>query len=224
MPSPPRLADESVRSPECGQPEDGVSSHRRTPSGARAVVLRSFSGGFTLLELVIVITLIVLLFLTAWHRLMPLRGDAEAAHVTSVVGNLRSALGLATAERVTIEGIDALDSLEAINPMTLLDQAPDTYIGVDPADPAPGSWYFDDDMRELRYRVRYPQYMQGRPQAPVDLAWRVVLAIDDDKPKGIRLRALHTYRWPGDSQPLRQLREAPGNAEDDQPAPAPQPR
>lgn len=36
------------------------------------------SRGLALLELIIVVILTVLLFLTAWHRPMPLHGDAEA--------------------------------------------------------------------------------------------------------------------------------------------------
>ncbi len=166
--------------------------------------------GFTLLELVIVITLISLLFLTAWNRLMPLRGDAEAAHVASVIGNLRSALGLATAERVVTEGMHALESLREINPMTLLNEAPDTYIGANPAETAPGNWYFDAETRELHYRVRYPQYLEGQPQPPVDLSWQVILDAEDNKPKSIRLRALHAQRWPGDSRPMREIRETAG--------------
>ena len=97
--------------------------------------------------------------------------------------------------------------------MTLLDEAPDTYIGVDPAEPAPGNWYFDTETRQLQYRVRYPQYLEGQPQPPLDLSWQVILEDDDNKPKGIRLRALHSQRWPGDSRPMREIREAGAQAD-----------
>ena len=189
--------------------ESGIRP-RWIPTRTREPGTTTIPRGFTLLELVIVIILVILLFLTVWNRLMPLRGDAESAHVASIIGNLRSALGLATAERVVTEGMQALESLRAVNPMTLLDEAPDTYIGVNPAEPAPGNWYFDTQTRQLQYRVRYPQYREGQPQPPVDLSWQVILEGDDNKPKGIRLRALHDHRWPGDSRPMREIRETAG--------------
>lgn len=164
--------------------------------------------GFTLLELIIVIILVALLFLTAYNRLMPLRGDAEAAHVTTVIGNLRSALGLAASERVMTDGVGALEELAGIDPVTLLQQVPDNYIGTAGASIPPGSWYFEPDARELRYRVRYPRYLEGAPNAPVDLAWRVRVIGEAGKPAGVHLAALDEIGWPGHSRALRDLRGA----------------
>lgn len=157
-----------------------------------------------MLELVIVIMLVIILFTVAFNRLMPLRGDAEASHVTGIVGSLRSALALAAAEKVTRGGLEALDELAAINPMSLLSERPDNYLGED-AVPPPGNWYFDTASGELRYRVRFPEYLTDAPEDPVELAWRVELLGAGQARRGVHLTALDTHRWPGHSHALREL-------------------
>jgi len=192
-----------AQEPECTRAVHEDFEHRRTPPGARAVVLRSISG-FTLLELVLVIILVIVLFSIAFDRLMPMRGDAEAAHVTGVVGGLRSALALTSAEKVTLQGLEALDELVGINPMTMLAEQPDNYLGED-ARPEPGSWYFAAEAEELRYRVRYPEYLAGAPEPPVELAWRIELLGDGERRRGVHLVALEPWSWPGHSRALREL-------------------
>lgn len=166
--------------------------------------------GFSLLELVIVIILVILLFLVAFDRLMPLRGQAEAAHVATTIGALRSALGMTTAERVVDEGISTLSGLAGENPMTLLDEPPGNYMGeIESADSETvprGSWYFERDSGRLGYRVRYPQYLQEPDDEAVHLAWRVTLGFNDKNENGaydpdidsahsIGLRSLHDRTW-----------------------------
>jgi type II secretory pathway pseudopilin PulG len=170
--------------------------------------------GFTLLELVIVIILVIVLFLTAWWRLLPLRGDAEAAHVASTIGALRSALGLHVAETVVEDSLQAIADLEHGNPVPLLAQPPADYAGehTEPenAEIPPGSWYFQPLVGELRYRVRYPQYLAGvaspADERPIELSWQVRLSYRENNGKGsesaasdaiegIRLVALDNPQW-----------------------------
>ncbi len=166
--------------------------------------------GFSLLELVIVIILVVLLFTVALNRLAPLRGDAEAAHVATVIGSLRSAIGMEAASRVVREGPQGLAELEGINPMTLLQEVPEQYVGIrrtgQSNDIPAGAWYFDDDVGVLVYRVRFPQYLEDSPTAPVELRWQVRLQFEDlsesgafdpeqDRVRGLGLRSLHDHRW-----------------------------
>lgn len=175
--------------------------------------------GFSLLELVIVIILVVLLFLVVFNRLMPLRGDAEAANVATVIGSLRSAIGMEAASRVIRDGLPSLAELEGINPMMLLQEWPDRYIGeseqTGAADIASGTWYFQTSTRTLAYRVRFPEYLEGAPVGPVDLRWRVVLQFEDisgsgefdpavDRPRGLRLEPIDAYQWP--DQPRGRIR------------------
>jgi len=167
--------------------------------------------GFSLLELVIVIILVVVLFLVALDRLLPLRGDAEAAHVATVIGGLRSALGLEAAARVVRDGLPALEQLQGSNPMDYLKEWPDTYIGIlDPANSPHvprGAWYFNPAAGAVGYRVRFPQYLAGKPPDPVHLRWRIELQYEDisgnqrfdadtDRLHGLRLVGLDRHRWP----------------------------
>ena len=156
--------------------------------------------GFTLLELVIVITLVIVLFLTAWWRLMPLRGSAEAAHVATTVGTLRSALGMQVAERIVTDSLDAVAELDGSNPMQLLEQPPASYIGeVETSGPdiAPGSWYFETQTGRLGYRVRHPQYLVETTPEPVDLHWRIRVRRggQNDSVRAVTLETLHDRRW-----------------------------
>lgn len=165
--------------------------------------------GFTLLELVIVIALVCLLFLTAWWRLMPLRGSAEAAHVATTVGTLRSALGLHVAERIVNDSPAAVAELDGSNPMKLLQQRPGNYLGEFPsAGPriAAGSWFFETRTGRLGYRLRFPQYLVGTPPEPVDLYWRIRVRFNDrndngvldagtDSVRAVELETLHAERW-----------------------------
>ncbi|MGK7297109.1 MAG: type II secretion system protein [Candidatus Wenzhouxiangella sp. M2_3B_020] len=146
--------------------------------------------GFTLLEIVIVVALVILLFLVAIDRILPLRGQAEAAHVRQVVGTLRSSLGLAVAERVLGQGLDSVDSLAGSDPMRLLAEPPDNYAGALRAGdvPEPGTWYFDPRTGRLGYRVEFTGYLAGAPEA-ASLHWRVAVDYDDGKPRWVHLRS-----------------------------------
>lgn len=179
--------------------------------------------GFTLLELVIVIILVMVLFATAMWRLLPLRGDAEAAHVAQTIGTLRAALGLAVTERIVGESLDSAARLEAVNPMTLLEQASPRYIGEvtssDTAGIAGGSWYFHRPSRQLRYRVRYPQYLANpTPGERVELSWKVRLRYVDrdqdgefeagtDALRGIVLESLDNPQWPSPEENVPEVLE-----------------
>ncbi len=145
------------------------------------------SGGYTLLELVIVIILVVVLMTIALARLLPLRGDAEAAHIQTTLGGLHSALGLETARRILDAGPAAVAALENSNPMVLLEERPPGYIGETPASPAiePGQWFFDPEKKALCYRVRYPRYLAQGNKPPLYLAWRIRVTFDDYNHNGI---------------------------------------
>ena len=75
-----------------------MPSHTKSP---RMLANRGISPparGFTLLELVVVICLVAILFTVAANRLWGLQVLAEQAAMDTVVGNLRSALGMKVAE------------------------------------------------------------------------------------------------------------------------------
>lgn len=154
---------------------------------ARSRRFRS-TAGFSLLELILVIIVVMILFAVAAWRLLPLRGDAEATHVATVVGSLRSALGMAMADRVLRGELDTLPAFDNSNPIDLLLEPPDRYLGAirrDRIGAVPrGSWYFLEDAALLGYRVRFPRYLADTPSDPVHLYWRVVMEFETRAPEG----------------------------------------
>jgi len=169
------------------------------------------SGGFSLLELVVVVALIAVLWFVAIDRMLRLRIDAERVAMLQVLGGLRSALGLEVAERVVRRGLASVTELQGANPMELLAERPHNYVGeLDGPDPSrvpPGSWYFDRRTRMLVYRVRYPEAFEGGPpEGPPRARFRVEVLWRDrdgdgrldpraDSVGGVRLAPVEPYRW-----------------------------
>ncbi|ROR34201.1 prepilin-type cleavage/methylation domain-containing protein [Inmirania thermothiophila] len=166
--------------------------------------------GFSLLELTLVVIVVVLLIRFAIDRLLPLRIEAERVAVAQVVGGLRSALGLEAARRVVSGGVQALAALDGGNPMLLLQQVPQGYVGeaerVDPAALPPGAWAFERASGILIYRVRFAEHFRGGGPGPPHIRFRVRLVYEDvdgdgrfaageDLPQGLDLVALEPYTW-----------------------------
>lgn len=162
--------------------------------------MRRHQSGFTLLELIIVVILVVVLIAVAMDRLLPLRGDAEAAHVVGTVGSLRSALGIEVAGLLVHEGAQAVASLEGSNPMRLLAERPENYLGemggVNPAVLPRGAWYFDADDGKLVYLVRYTEYFRSGIPGEPRLAYRIELVHNErNELAGVRLAQDHGFVW-----------------------------
>jgi prepilin-type N-terminal cleavage/methylation domain-containing protein len=156
--------------------------------------------GFTLFEMVIAITLVVLLYVTMMDRLMPLRGDAEAANVATIAGSLRSALGMEVADRLLHGEAASISELEGSNPMRLLAEIPENYLGevdgVNPANLPTGSWYFDSSAGELVYLVRYTDYFRTEMPGPPRMVFRVQLVHNErDQLAGVRLARMNSFVW-----------------------------
>lgn len=128
----------------------------------------------------------------------------------SVVGTLRSAIGIKVAERIVRQTPGDLASLENGNPMNLLAEVPSNYVGeltgADPGTLAKGSWYFDADSRVLVYVVDNSGYFSGGLADPPRVRFRMQLVYTDknnngsydggvDSIEGLRLAPLESYRW-----------------------------
>ena len=166
--------------------------------------------GFTLLELVVVVACIAVLAGVALNRLLPLVGRAQRAAFFQVQNELKSALLLEAAERITRGEAHTLPELAAANPMALLLEPPANYVGsvrrVDDTIPR-ASWYYDEREGHLGYRVgRYTRFDgQGGPRDSIELEVAFVYQDRDsdgvfdaagDRFDGLRLTPVHAYRWP----------------------------
>lgn len=171
---------------------------------------RRSSSGFSLLELVIVITIISVLMTFAVSRLVALQVDAERVAMETVVGTLRSAIGIKVAENIIKQNGRANGLLDGSNPMNRLAEVPANYLGefdgVDPATLEDGNWYFDKDARALVYLVRNRGFFDGGSSDPPRARFAVQLVYTDrngngrydqgiEEVEGVRLAAMEPYRW-----------------------------
>lgn len=166
---------------------------------------RSRHQGFTLLELVLVILIISILGIAAIDRLLEYRVDAERAMVQTVVGNLRSGLGMEVAKRVARNEIRSIKNLQNSNPITLLAQPPDNYIGeiTDESQVSEaGVWYFDTENSALVYRIRFSDYFRTPLPGPARVRYRIELVHangpngeETTQVAGLNLVPLENYQW-----------------------------
>jgi prepilin-type N-terminal cleavage/methylation domain-containing protein len=167
--------------------------------------------GFSLLELVVVVIAIGLLAGLALERLLPLVGRAQRVAFMQVKAELASALLLEAADRITRGESATLGELASTNPMELLLQAPDNYLGALAAREAEGvaghTWYYDAGHARLVYRVGRSTRFEplGGPADRIELAVNLVYRDGDgdgvfrpgpDRFEGLRLDTVSPYRWP----------------------------
>ena len=172
--------------------------------------LRCPRAGFTLLELVIVIAILSVLLTVAISRFLALQADAEKAAMDTMLGTLRSALGIKVAELIVKQELGGVGVLVGSNPVDRLAEAPSNYLGaVTDADPSTlpsGSWYFDTRSRALVYVVRNKGHFTGGVADPPRARFAVQPAYVDrnrngsydpgvDAIEGLRLKALEPYAW-----------------------------
>lgn len=154
------------------------------------------SSGFTLWELMVVVALVVVLFVTALENLLPLRGEAEKAALLATIGSLRSATGL-EASRRAIVGAEALRAMDGADPMAWLAAKPERYVGdVERSHDVPrGGWGYLAGEGVLFYRIRYPEYFRGGSGEPAGLRFRVDVTFAGTRVSGIRLAELDHGQW-----------------------------
>jgi prepilin-type N-terminal cleavage/methylation domain-containing protein len=188
----------------------GQKVSRESQNPKRRGCLRRCNGGFSLLELVIVIVIISVLLVLAISRLLSLMVDAERVTMESVAGTLRSTIGMKVAESIVKSKVSELPAFEGSNPMALLAETPQNYLGeLDGADPArleDGNWYYDQRDKTLVYLVRNKGFFTGGQPKPPRARFAVRLVYSDrngngvfdagmDEIQGLRLSPMEPYSW-----------------------------
>lgn len=167
------------------------------------------AAGFTLLELVIVIAILSTLVTIAITRFLALQVDAERVAMDTMLGTLRSALGIKVAELIVKQELGGLGTLAGSNPMERLAEVPSNYLGAfsnaDPSALKSGSWYFDQASKTLVYLVRNADYFSGGLDNPARARFTVSLLYRDrngngiydvgEALEGVRLAAVEPYAW-----------------------------
>ncbi len=197
----------------CFLEETRKGIHKRRNSGCLTRGSRRVKRGdhgFSLLELVAVIVVISFLLVIAISRLLALQVDAERVAMQTVLGTLRSAIGMKVAKSIVRNEVSGLRALVGGNPMDRLAELPSNYLGelknVDPAQQQAGNWYFDSAAKTLVYLVRNKGHFTGGSPGTPRARFAIELVFADknsngvfdrrvDSIQGLRLSALEPYRW-----------------------------
>ncbi len=138
---------------------------RSTISNPRSKIQNpEFSKGFTLLELIVVVSIVALLAGTLLSRIPYYQEQAEKTVMEQMAGAMQSALIMRYGSLMA-HGAGAEKGLNALaidNPMDWLQQKPKNYAGEffdpTPKTVAPGHWMFDLKSRELIYVLDRSDY------------------------------------------------------------------
>ncbi len=163
--------------------------------------------GFTLLELIVVISIISILAVFALNRYYKLLVDVERTSMMHDLGVMRSAIGMQVANHYVRGDMAGLTNLAGTNPMDLLAEKPDNYLGVRfryrLEDMVKGSWFYDQQQRALIYLVRNQLYFETGLAGPARARFRIEPVYSEegsgagktDELSGLTLKPIEPYRW-----------------------------
>ncbi len=141
---------------------------RRTP--------RPSCGGFSLVELVVVIVVVAIISAILLDRVKFYQEQAEKTTMEATAAAIQAALHLRMAGYLASGQDRAMQRLAGENPMDWLARKPDNYAGAfDPlaARELPdGAWYYDLSDRTLVYRVRYGRAFEAGPDGRKEVRYR----------------------------------------------------
>jgi len=169
--------------------------------------LRSRQRGFTFLELVVVIAIISILAVVALNYYYKLLVDVERTSMEHDLGVMRSAVSMQVAGHFAAGNMAGLEELIDSNPMDLLAEKPNNYLGVISRyrleNIEPGSWFFDSRAGELVYLVKNQLYFETKLKGPARVSFKIFPIYSDRKQKngvkkyisGLTLKSLQPYRW-----------------------------
>jgi general secretion pathway protein G len=171
----------------------------------RAQALRR-RAGFTLVELLVVITVVAVLFGVALDRLLRYQELAERTAVELNLAAINVALTSKFAALIASGRGDSIAGEAGANPVKLLVRPPENYLGElyapAPHSLPPRSWHYDRQSGDLVYVPGRTRYLVA-PQQESGLRFRVVLSEPSRASGAVALRELRqpyiaaskTYQW-----------------------------
>jgi prepilin-type N-terminal cleavage/methylation domain-containing protein len=162
--------------------------------------------GFTMLELVISITVIGILSAIFLERSLTYQEYGEQTAMEVSLRNMRSGLRLKVADLMTRDQMNRVGELLDQNPVHWLPPPPPNYLGElrnpDPSRLAPGNWYFDAERKEVVYVPQRRRYLKIDNPAERTLRFRVeatkrgaIGALSGERTEGLALVPLVNYQW-----------------------------
>lgn len=162
------------------------------------------SQGFTLLEMIVVISIMGILGVVLAGRLQRYAAVAEKTSMEYTANQINTALTFEFASRMT-KGRREVQDMLAVNPVKLLAQKPINYLGEYRDPPAgeeyEGHWYFDSERRELVYLVRRGDDFLPDSEGKKRVRYRVKLLFDEPEPGapkqlvGAIIELIEPYKW-----------------------------
>jgi general secretion pathway protein G len=132
------------------------------------------SRGFTLVELVVVISVVAIMSTIALDRLFWYQSQAEKAAMEYNATMIKSGLWMSAASLMMAERTSDIPALAEHNPINLLEQKPANYLGeIDGKKTEAlesGNWFYDASKHQVVYVVEHRRYFM--PEVPGDFTIR----------------------------------------------------
>ncbi|MDH5633384.1 MAG: prepilin-type N-terminal cleavage/methylation domain-containing protein [Gammaproteobacteria bacterium] len=160
-----------------------------------------YQRGFSLLELVVVITVVAVLAGVFLRTVPAWQARAEEAAMETVLGNLRSALNINVAAHIAKNETGKIAHLIRVNPMTNLADKPENYVGIvtDSSNVDSRVWYYDNQSKELVYVVaNHEGFVGGEGNPPrVKFVIKPVYVASSRRGQlaGLKLVSTRPYGW-----------------------------
>ena len=171
------------------------------------IIPRLNQRGFTFFELVVVVLIISILAVVALNYYYKLLVDVERTSMKHDLGVMRSAVSMQVAGHFAAGNMVGLKELISSNPMDLLAEKPNNYLGVishyQLEEIEKGTWFYDSQGGVLIYLVRNQIYFKTELQGPARIQFKIYPVYSDRKQKsgikkyisGLTLRSLQPYHW-----------------------------
>ena len=163
--------------------------------------------GFTFLELAVVITVISALAMVALNYYYKLLVDIERTAMEQDLGAIRTAISMQVVGHFSAGKMSDLKKLVDSNPMDLLAEKPENYLGVIShytlEEIEKGNWFYDSQAQILIYLVRNQVYFETDLKEPARAQFKILPKYSDKKQRfgskkeitGLTLKELEPYRW-----------------------------
>lgn len=178
------------------------------PAGAGRAEELSGQAGFTLFELVLVITIVGVLIGVMFNRLLFYQEATEKTVMEQTASIISSALNIQMAALIARDRIEDIPKLAQRNPMDWLAKKPKNYYGEyydpKPGEIPPGNWYFDLKDHNLVYLVERGTYFIPGPDGRKWIRHKVSLVYNEPRPGeergekeigGVSLDVVGSYSW-----------------------------
>ena len=165
--------------------------------------------GVGLLEAAILAILISLLIVVFFNRILAMSVAIERESMRQTIIHINSALNIEALTLIVRDDQAGFEAREGMNPVDLMSPGPSRYAGSfsgpDPMQITPGTWYFDESMRQLVYRVNHVERFAGGRAIPERIRFQVETVFDDvngngfkdagEMYTGLKLRSIDNYEW-----------------------------